>query len=1707
MARRLALGDLRTLIRDRGEWRGDYITDTQLDAWINDACFKFYSLMSEVDPWRYLERTDITISSGTKEYALPTDFYRLSGVALSDATADGYSLLESFSWEERYDDMYVAEKASTRYMIHGSTGATHTQEGNYVIEFQPEPDWSGTVRVEYVPQFDDLVGDSDDFDTINGLGEEWIVCDVAIKACAKEETDPAVYAAQKTEAEKLLVKTGVQDATSPRPSSTAETLRDLQLAIRNRGTWSRSDVPDAKLTEFINGSIAALRDLVCKTDPSHFVEYDEIPVASGTRSYDLVSDFYKCVGVDVVDAAASDGYALMKQFSWEERYDDTYAVSQSNTRYHIRGNKIHFHPTPDWTNMVRVEYIPKYTALVNPTDTFDTFNHWHEYIVLDACIKTTISVDKDPAAYMAQKVEAEKRIASLAIVDIHDQKRTSTAGTLENLQLAIRNRGNWLRTDMTDSQLTEWINSSISGLRNVLIQIDPTYFVTYEDIAVSSGDREYALPSDFLKAVGVDVYDAAIDDGYQAINHFNWEERYDVATSSKLETRYHLRGGNLYLHPTPTWTGTVRLEYIPTFAGLTNPTDTVSLYDNWQEWVVLDCAMKCSALKGTDPQVYMAQQQKVEERIKAIAVQNAIDQTTPSTDGTLGNLRLAVRARGGWAKDKINDSQLTAWINGSLAALRDLVAKTDPSHFVEYEDITTASGTRAYDLPADFYKCVGVDMHDAGYSDGYATMKQFNWTERYDDTYAVTKANTRYHIRGNQIHLHPTPDYVDVVRLEYIPKYTALVSPTDTFETFNHWHEWLMLDVCMKASAFKGTDPQIYAAQLQKAEERISTFGIVDIHEQKTSSTSGTLEDLQVAIRNRGGWRRTDVTDSQLTESINSSIAELRDLVAKSDPSHFVEFEDISVVSGTRSYSLPAGFYKCVGADAYDASYTDGYATMKQFNWTERYDDTYTGTKANTRYHIRGDEIHFHPTPTWTAVVRLEYIPTYTALVDPTDTFDTFNHWQEHIVLNTCVKTSVSLGKDPAAFVALKSEAENRIANFAVQDIHEQKRTSAVDTLENIQLAVRNRGGWLRTDIVDSQLTEWVNGSMGALVDVMSLNDDSHFLSFHYFTMTGGAEFALPSDFYKAIGMSVNYDSSSDYQDGYYSIEECTWQEFSRFLKTSADATKAVTDRRFTIRGDYIYITPNPYGSLQARLEYIASPELLVNPSDTVSFPNRWIEWLVLDVAQKAAAFMKTDPQVFMAQQQRCEERIKAFAERNRTKPTTWNGSIETVGGMRKAIRGRGGWSVDQITNDLITSMINTSMLNLHDFITIHDPSYFYKESIISVSSGDREYSLPRDFYKLLGVAVYDAALADEYQALSSFNWNERYDVSYVSDENSTRYALQGARSLWLQPTPTWSGTIKLDYVSKPQLVTDGYQTLSDSAAFFGDTPTSDPNYSHHLDDGIYGQHFFFYGWILADVCGKLSTTMKQDPSAFVMEKKEVEESFVRYLNKRDISKQLTAPTSETLRNLQFAVRNRGDWARDDFNDAQLTEWIESSIAAFYDLVIMHDDSHFINYGDISIVSGTKGYSLPSDFYKIKGVAVRDSSNPDGYAIIERYNYDERYDHSYVTNNWNTRYIVLGQNIEFHPIPNWSDTVRLEYIPLPTAMDDPADTFRFVNHWQEYVILSAAVKACALKKEDPSAYMMQLREVEKRITRSAEQDVGKPKTVVDVYRGSKHRWW
>jgi hypothetical protein len=505
-------------------------------------------------------------------------------------------------------------------------------------------------------------------------------------------------------------------------------------------------------------------------------------------------------------------------------------------------------------------------------------------------------------------------------------------------------------------------------------------------------------------------------------------------------------GRNFVLQPTPNWSGTVRVEYAKAFPKITSTAQELDLENSWHEWVVLDCCVKVCAKEESDPSVYMAQQQKVLERMAAVTKMEADIDLIPkagSTVSTLAGMRREIRNRGKWSNNEITMSMLTSWINASIDSLEDFVIGINPmdSSVLTLSDVTVTAGTGTYDLPSDLHTLLGVAVADGTTDDGYTVLEQYRWDERYADGYgnAGIPSACRWSKFGDQLRLQPIPSWSGTIRLEYAGSSTTLSGPSDTFSFNNSWVEWVVLDVCVKCCARVGADPSVFMKQQETIQQRIQlALKAEDDYTQLPKSTSGsiTLQDLRRSVRGRGNWARNDVTDNQLTQWVNASIKSLLDVMVIGDSQAFDTLADVSIVSGTKAYDIPTDLYRLLSVAMRNTSAVDGYTVLSRYNLDERYDNIFAvSSKYDTRYMLIGNKIEFQPTPNFSETCRLSYVAHPTALSAPSDTYDFKNGWEEFVILDCCAKVAMLRGENPQGWIALRDETTARILKIATRDI------------------------------------------------------------------------------------------------------------------------------------------------------------------------------------------------------------------------------------------------------------------------------------------------------------------------------------------------------------------------------------------------------------------------------------------------------------------------------------------------------------------------------------------------------------------------------------------------------------------------------------------------------------------------------------------------
>lgn len=230
-----------------------------------------------------------------------------------------------------------------------------------------------------------------------------------------------------------------------------------------------------------------------------------------------------------------------------------------------------------------------------------------------------------------------------------------------------------------------------------------------------------------------------------------------------------------------------------------------------------------------------------------------------------------------------------------------------------------------------------------------------------------------------------------------------------------------------------------------------------------------------------------------------------------------------------------------------------------------------------------------------------------------------------------------------------------------------------------------------------------------------------------------------------------------------------------------------------------------------------------------------------------------------------------------------------------------------------------------------------------------------------------------------------------------------------------------------------------------------------------------------------------------------------------------------SLGQVRLLSQQRADRVNSNF--VTLSEWNYNIVQAqyeLYDLLIDCNQSYFIAPTAGFTTNGTTylyplpdgvttfqnaaGQNfIPAPFYKLVGVDLGLSNANNAWVTVSPFNFIDRNKFLYpnsastIYGVFNCQYRLMGNNIEFIPVPSGNQPFRLWYIPrLATPLKD-TDIMDGVSGWLEYVIVRAAKYALDKEESDTTKLDEELAYLIKRIeASSASRDVGQTDTISDT---------
>lgn len=206
--------------------------------------------------------------------------------------------------------------------------------------------------------------------------------------------------------------------------------------------------------------------------------------------------------------------------------------------------------------------------------------------------------------------------------------------TLSELRTQARQRADMVGSNfVSDSELNGYINASIAELYDLLVlNYGEEYFTspTAHTFSTSSGTDMYDLPATFYKLSGIDVL---VGSRWVPIKKYQFKERNRGQDGSRVrDARYRLHGSKVRFTPEPTGTHSVRMWYIPAPTKLSLDADTFDGISGWEEYVVVDAAMKMLSKEESDVSVLSKEKDRLTVRIQMASANRDVAEAECITD-------------------------------------------------------------------------------------------------------------------------------------------------------------------------------------------------------------------------------------------------------------------------------------------------------------------------------------------------------------------------------------------------------------------------------------------------------------------------------------------------------------------------------------------------------------------------------------------------------------------------------------------------------------------------------------------------------------------------------------------------------------------------------------------------------------------------------------------------------------------------------------------------------------------------------------------------------------------------------------------------------------------------------------------------------------------------------------------------------------------
>lgn len=207
--------------------------------------------------------------------------------------------------------------------------------------------------------------------------------------------------------------------------------------------------------------------------------------------------------------------------------------------------------------------------------------------------------------------------------------------TLAQLRERVRQRADMVNSlFVSDSELNQYISDSYTELYDLLVLKFEDYYLEEYTASVASGASSIDLPTNFYKLRAVDFAEG--DNSWTTLRPFNFMDRNNENVArgyyGSNYPRYRVMGNKLLLSPTECAPGNYKLWIVPRATALTTDASTVDGVNGWDDYIVVDAAIKCLQKEESDVSVLMVLKGDLKNRIQAAAAERDVGYPDRITD-------------------------------------------------------------------------------------------------------------------------------------------------------------------------------------------------------------------------------------------------------------------------------------------------------------------------------------------------------------------------------------------------------------------------------------------------------------------------------------------------------------------------------------------------------------------------------------------------------------------------------------------------------------------------------------------------------------------------------------------------------------------------------------------------------------------------------------------------------------------------------------------------------------------------------------------------------------------------------------------------------------------------------------------------------------------------------------------------------------------